>query len=223
MFWAEDEKNYLSVAELLAKPQSRSIVRDDSGTVCVVASGPSAASESLDLCRKYATIAVNDSYRLAPWADALYACDPQWWEHHIGAVRSGFSGELWTQDGATADKHGLNWIQGHHNPGLSDNPDYIHYNSNSGAQALNLAVLWGAKRLILIGFDMKSEGSKRHWFGNHPGTLDKASDYRDWVQKFRIIARDLKKMGVQVVNCSMNSALDCFEKRPLSALEPTIS
>ena len=194
------------------------MVRDATGTICIVASGPSANTESLDLCRKYGTIAVNDSYRLAPWADVLYACDPAWWEHHIVAVRRDFPGELWTQDRETAQKHGLNWIQGHHNPGLSDNPDYIHYNSNSGAQALNLAVLWGAKRLVLVGFDMKTDGPRRHWFGNHPGTLDKASDYPDWVRKFALIAQDLKKMGVECINCSMDSALDCFEKRPLASL-----
>ena len=133
-------------------------------------------------------------------------------------MRKRFAGELWTQDKATADKHGLNWIQGYHNPGLSDNPDFIHYNSNSGAQAINLAVLWGAKRLLLVGFDMKTDKGKRHWFGDHPGHLHKASDYADWLRKYEVIARDLKKMGVECINCSMNSALECFEKRPLASL-----
>ena len=32
--------------------------------------------------RTVATIAVNDAWRLTPWAFALYACDRQWWEVH---------------------------------------------------------------------------------------------------------------------------------------------
>lgn len=136
-------------------------------------------------------------------------------------MRRSFSGELWTQDKDAAKKFGLNWIQGFHNEGLSRDANFIHFNSNSGAQAINLAAHWGAKRLVLIGFDMKMVGSKRHWFGNHPGTLDKASDYRDWIWKFKKIASDLKRMGIECINCSMDSALDCFEKRPLaSVLEP---
>ena len=33
---------------------------------------------------KARVIAVNDAWRLAPWADILYACDGRWWRHHKG-------------------------------------------------------------------------------------------------------------------------------------------
>jgi hypothetical protein len=157
------------------------------------------------------------------WAQALYACDPLWWDHHIDSVRSGFSGELWTQDQATAKKHGLNWIQGYHHPGISKTPTHIHFNSNSGAQALNLAAIWGAKRILLIGFDMKLIAGKRHWFGDHPGPLNKNSDYRDWITKYQRIAIDLERMGIECFNCSMESALDCFPKRRLDELLTSLS
>lgn len=196
-------------------------MRDE--TCCIVATGPSAGAADFSLIRGIATIAVNDAYRLCPWADALYACDPDWWAAHIESVRQTFGGQLWTQDERAAPKHGLNRIVGVANPGLSKTPGLIHFNSNSGAQAINLATLWGAKTIILIGFDMKLDGNKRHFFGDHPATLNKASDYRDWIEKYRHVAKDLKDMGVRVINTSMDSALPYFEKCPLHSAVSGIS
>lgn len=148
----------------------------------------------------------------------MYACDPQWWDVHAQEVLANFPGEKWTQDGPTAKKYGLNHIPGAHNAGLSLRKELIHFNANSGAQAVNLAVLWGARRLILVGFDMGLQGGKRHWFGDHPGTLNKATDYRDLIAKFERIAKDLKGLGVEVWNTSMESALPWFAKKPLDEL-----
>jgi len=148
----------------------------------------------------------------------MYACDPQWWDVHAKDVLANFPGEKWTQDGPTAKKYGLNHIPGAHNAGLSLRKELIHFNANSGAQALNLAVLWGAKRIILVGFDMGLQGKQRHWFGDHPGLLNKATDYPDLIAKFGRIAEDLKAIGVEVWNTSMESALPWFPKKPLDEL-----
>jgi hypothetical protein len=43
--------------------------------------GPSLTQAQVDACRGRAhVIAINDAFRLAPWADVLYACDWQWWK-----------------------------------------------------------------------------------------------------------------------------------------------
>lgn len=153
----------------------------------------------------------------------MYACDPQWWDVHASEVLANFPGEKWTQDGPTAKKHGLNHIPGAHNAGLSLRKELIHFNANSGAQAVNLAVLWGARRLILVGFDMKLAGKTRHWFGDHPGALNKPTDYPDLIAKFKRIADDLKSLGVEVWNTSMESALPWFPKKPLDELLSSLS
>lgn len=187
----------------------------------MVASGPSAKDADLERCRRYGTIVVNDGYRLAPWADVLYACDPEWWAHHHGRVaEAGFTGEKWTQDAEAAKRHGLCHVEGHHNPGLSKEPGVIHFNGNGGAQALNLAVIWGARRIILVGFDMKRINGEQHWFGNHPPSMVKASDYGPWVHAFTRIAADLKAWGIEVINCSPVSALHQFRKARLEEVCP---
>ena len=60
-------------------------------TAICIASGPSLTQEDVDYCRGRGRIyAVNDVYRLAPWADVLFACDLAWWKRY-GPVLS-FSG-----------------------------------------------------------------------------------------------------------------------------------
>ena len=55
------------------------------GTVVCLGGGPSLHADDVAYCRGKATvIAINDSWRLAPWADALIASDAAWWQHYRG-------------------------------------------------------------------------------------------------------------------------------------------
>lgn len=155
---------------------------------------------------------VNDNYRLAPWADWLYACDGAWWKVYANDVRDTFAGECWTRDQAAADKYGLHWIRSASNPGLSVDPRVIHEGGNSGYQALNLGVHFGAKRILLLGYDM---GGK-HWFGDHPDSLPVQSNYRIFLDNFATLPNDLARAGVEVINCTRDTALTVF---PRSTIE----
>jgi hypothetical protein len=130
-------------------------------TECIVAaSGPSLTSEVAEAIAGRNIVAVNDAYRLLPFAQVLYACDATWWNAHQGCP--GFAGEKWSSHGAvgrvrhndksaTALRHRLNLIEGQDGEGFSFDPGLIHYGSNSGFQAVNLALLMGATRIILVG------------------------------------------------------------------------
>lgn len=97
-------------------------------------------------------------------------------------------------------------------PGLSFDPAYIHEGGNSGYQAINLAVHFGAKRILLLGYDM---GGK-HWFGDHPKSLPVKSNYQIFMDNFATLPNDLKAAGVEVINCSRKTALAVF---PRSTIE----
>ena len=185
----------------------------EGGTAVLIASGPSLTQEDVDYCRgKAHVLVVNDGYRIAPWADALYGCDPGWWDYHFDKL-TGFQGEKWTSSIQAREKYGLKWVAGDHKPGLSLSPDLIHYGSNSGYQALNLAVLFGAKTIYLLGYDMQKTGGKSHWHGNHPPKLNKSTDYRMFISRFQSVEpSSLKEAGVTVVNCSRETALYCFPR-----------
>lgn len=149
------------------------------------------------------------------FADALYACDEQWWHVHAQKARSAFQGECWTQDERAAAKHNINRIKSENLPGLG-RYDVIHQGGNSGYQAINLAYLWGAQTIIMLGLDCsKSPDGQAHWFGQHGPELTQQQPYDIWQARFPALAQELKDDGVRVLNCSRQTALTCFERMTL--------
>jgi hypothetical protein len=191
-----------------------------SGRCIVAASGPSLTPEVAALCRGERVIAVNDAYRLLPWAEVVYACDAQWWEIHR---RNVLSGECWTSHGlspkndkrAIVDRLGLHIIAGEDRPGFSLDASRIHYASNSGFQALNLAILFGADPIVLVGFDMRQVDGKTHFFGEHKAPLRGHAQFGSWCAKFGKAAEMLGG-SPRIINATPGSALTCFPMMPLA-------
>ena len=69
-----------------------------------------------------------------------------------------------------------------------------------------LAFHMGAARILLLGYDMKfSKSGAAHWFGDHPDNI--RSNYAPWIQHMNEVA---KQNLVEIINCSRDTALDCF-------------
>jgi hypothetical protein len=189
--------------------------------VVVAATGPSLTQEQAELCRGHRVIAVNDAYKLFPFADALYACDGAWWFHHHGCPD--FKGEKWSSHGrvgkndktAVAQKFGLELVLGKDGNGFSLDPACIHYAGNSGFQAANLALLFGGNPIVLVGFDMRLLGKQRHFFGDHQGKLVNVGDPKRWVKHYDVAAARLPE-HVRVINATPGSALKCFPMMTLT-------
>lgn len=135
----------------------------------------------------------------------LYACDYKWWKWHEGLS---FAGRKITQDIKAAEEYGIEYIESKDERGLSLDHNIIHQGSNSGYQAINLAYHMGAKRVLLLGYDMQKTGGKAHWFGDHPDKC--GSDYGLYASKFTSLAKHAVELGLEIVNCSRNTALNCF-------------
>lgn len=194
------------------------------GDLCVVAAtGPSLTVEVAEACRGQKIVAVNDAWRRMPFAEVMYACDQRWWDVHGEAVCRDFSGERWSSHSErpknlkyeTAREYQLRLVRGDDREGFSTNPALIHYGANSGFQAINLALLFGAKRIVLVGFDMRVVSNKRHFFGDHPGTLKNGCKYEHFIPHFKRAAAQLPE-GVQIMNATPGSALTCFPQVKLA-------
>lgn len=190
--------------------------------VVVAATGPSLAPEVAEQLRGEIVIAVSDAWRLIPWASVLYSCDRAWWDAHLGAF--GFVGEKWTSHSLKpandkteiASRYELHVVAGARRPGFSFDPAVIHYGHNSGFQAVNLAILMGAVRIVLVGFDMRPVGGRAHFFGDHPRPLKRPGPFAAWISAFHAAAAGLPP-GIRIINATPGSALDCFERMELSA------
>lgn len=155
---------------------------------------------------------MNDAWTLAPWADVLYACDGQWWDAKRPRSDDAFGGLRCSQDEHACARHGLDFVPSKVGAGLCLESWVINQGLNSGYQAMNLAYHFGASRMLLLGFDMQRTNGRSHWFGDHPGKLNVPSPYDEFVKRFGPLAKDLDAQGVQVVNCSTSTALECFPR-----------
>ena len=99
---------------------------------------------------------------------------------------------------------------------LTDRPGVIGDGGNSGFQALNIAVQFGARKIILVGFDMRLDAGV-HWHGKHPRGLNNPGDHNlvRWRKALNGAAPRLAELGVAVVNASPISALTAYPFQPL--------
>ena len=175
-------------------------------TVVCIASGPSLTPEDCERVRRagHPTIVINTSFRLAPWADVLFAHDTRWWANYTKEVDKVFKGR----------KMALTYSKGVER--LATQPWY-NGQGNSGACAIAIAVAGKAAKIVLLGYDCKKQGDQVHWHGNHPAGMSNALTIDAWPKQFARAALIAKKAGIPVVNASRDTALDCFSRGDLEA------
>lgn len=133
------------------------IPRDWEGeTAFLLAGGPSLHGFDPSILSGWRSIAVNNSYLLHPAADILYFCDSAWYSQHRKSVTSSFRGQIVTLSRliATRDAHVLQ-LKNMGKYGLSLDTAGLCHGSHSGYQAINLAFLLGASRIVLLGYDLR--------------------------------------------------------------------
>lgn len=185
------------------------------GTVVCVASGPSLTAADVEYCRGKATmIVVNDSWRLAPWADALMASDGAWWRHYNGVPD--FRGLKFSLEHSAGIYPDVCVLKNTGDSGIEPERTGLRTGRNSGAAAINLAIHFGARRILLLGYDMGAVSEARsHWFGSHPRGLRGDSPYSLFRQKIAEMTQPLRAAGVTVINCSRATALTCFPRQTI--------
>lgn len=134
-----------------------------------------------------------------PWADGLFAMDREWWKTYIDEVNQNFMGERFSN----------NSHQGNYRTTRITAKCY----ANSGAGAIVTAIVGGAKRVIMLGYDCQHTSGLTHWHGDHPKHLGNANRVSCWADKFAELAKDYS--GVEILNASRETALTCFPRKGL--------
>ncbi|TNV14917.1 hypothetical protein FH968_20550 [Buttiauxella sp. B2] len=176
-------------------------------TFACVASGPSLSSSD---CQKLLEanipiIAVNNSWRAAPFCSAIYAADCCWWEEYIEEITS--PATRWCGDSFTANRFGIN----HHE-------SKVPGSFNSGQRAIELAIHLGAQRVLLVGYDCSIRHGA-HWHGRH-STLANPDNFsvNHWHEEFKRLQQEYP--SIEVLNCSRRTRMNCF---PIMSLEAALS
>jgi hypothetical protein len=181
------------------------------GTIVCVGGGPSLTAADVEFCRdRAAVVAINDAYRLAPWAAVLYAADAKWWKHHEGAPS--FAGLKYSLQRDAAQWPGVQVLQNTGEAGIELDPRGLKTGRNGGFQAVNVAVHLGAARIVLLGYDMGIHSGKTHWFGDHPDRIRSCSPYSVFIERFATCLEPLRALGIEIVNCSRRTSLECVPR-----------
>lgn len=183
----------------------------------IIASGPSAKGINLDGLQRCKVIAIKRSFDLYPAADVVYGCDAPWWREVRGLPK--FKGlkicyrKSLLSGTEFPDIKRVEIIE-NCDKLLFDEPGTIGSGGNSGFQSLNLALQFGAKRVVLIGFDM-TDRPGAHWYGrnNWPGANNPSPDnFKRWIKTMETAAIDLAARGIEVINTSPYGALKAFTR-----------
>lgn len=173
-------------------------------TWIVAASGPSLTAEDCALVRAsgHPVIVTNTTFRMCPWAAALFGFDAKWWQIYHKEVFATFAGRK-VSSSQLAAKYGVEIIPRRYR--------------NSGAGAAAWAMDQGPARIVLLGFDCAPRpNGETHHHGDHPPGLRNASSVGEWAAQFKLLAKDAAKRDIEIVNASRASALTCFPVVELS-------
>lgn len=181
------------------------------GDVLILGNGPSLKHHWINACPWMNTIAINDAYLRAPRADVLYFADEGWYKSHkehldvyegpLAVTRSRFDRDNSCRLGSKLRVVDRSW-----GCGISRSPSHLA-GFDSGSNAINLAYLGGAKRVLLLGFDMRPG----HWHSRRYEDDCPDTHYADWfMPSHRAMAEALQDTDCEVINITPDSALTCY-------------
>lgn len=187
-------------------------------TAYILAAGPSLYLVELERLRGRPTIAVNFSYLKAPWADVIYATDGHFWplvddRQHQNSLKISV---------AESEVPGVLRLENTGLSGFEESPSGLRIGWTSTYAAINLAVHFGAARIVLLGVDMRTVEGRTHWEG-YPCADPKMETDPDFYRKylmpnFDTLVAPLKARRVEVLNATPGSALHCFPLVPLKSI-----
>lgn len=198
------------------------IFEDDEPRVgVVIGTGKSLTPNQVKTAKQVKTFGCNRAFMFN--VDVVHGCNYQFWDTYWNDIKR-LRCIKWTTRPESAKKYGINYIPEKWEPGLSKDKSYICAHHGTGPQMVNIAYHYGCKKIILIGWDMIFRGkidnrnyteqrrflpedsiTQHHWPRTGPnGELQGLID-----EMATIIPADY---GIDIVNCSPGSAMDCFRK-----------
>lgn len=197
-------------------------------TVFILGGGPSLADMNLKLLDGQNIIGVNQAFKITDcFVPVCYSGDRRWYHWNVNRLTE-YRGVLYTSYPHFVPNPKVPTINlGRVSmKGISTKSrNSIAWNQNSGASAVNLAYWLGARRVVLLGFDMDHKGGKFNWHTDYP-TIKRRSNgrwpnpYPKFLECWRQIAIDAKNIGLEIFNATPGSKLNIFHKKDFTEFLP---
>lgn len=182
-------------------------------TAFIVAGGTSVNDIDVGSLKGRRVIVINSSAYNAPWADFLVWNDERWWRKHRDALTGVFKGRIVT----TCTRVPLRTFGMKKVPaevGIPTKRNELAMYRTTTQAAMSLAAHLGVARIVLIGVDLCERNGRLHHHEEHPWP-HLADAFEAQKRNLEWTAEPLKRRGIEVINCSPISLLDCFPKRSL--------
>lgn len=188
-------------------------------------SPPSAYSPYMSAIHDKHVIAINVAYLIGTWIDMMFFGDLKFFKEHQTRLVEWPGLKISCHD--CVDK--VPWVKylpndKKHSTGISPDPHMVSWNANSGSAAISVAANTGAKRIILVGFDMNYNNTNhRHWHNLYQvepvdrkkkvaPRFNRLFSFQRHLQGFPHILRDAKLRGIEIINASPDSSIVEFPK-----------
>lgn len=178
----------------------------------IIGGGPSLRQQHIDRLRGRNVIAVNMAFRLAPWAPVLFYGDCLFARLVPKAEIEAFGGMVFACCEQVCN-HAANVrvVKRRRALGpMSADPAWLRFNYSSGACAVNLALLMGARKITLLGFDMRAVDGRHYGHSHYPAPADGFDPYKLFLSQWPQMADEMRAMGVECVNATPGSAISCI-------------
>ena len=165
-------------------------------------------------------IGINAAYQLGSWIDYIYFMDKDYMLSERENLAK-FPNPVISALEYSETEDWCHTIKGITKEGICTIPNTISYNWSSGAAAINLAYQLGAKKIVLLGFDMKLTRGKQHFHKGGKGynpisNIDKV--FARHLGAFEHIKNDADKLGIEIINASPKSAIKEFKRVTLKSV-----
>jgi hypothetical protein len=190
-------------------------------------STPAAYSPYMEPIHGKHVIGVNVAYLIGDWIDMVFFGDSKFYVMYKKQLAR-FPGLKVSCDSACSKCAWIKFLErdNKHSHGISPNPGKVSWNLNSGSAAISVAANAGAKRIILLGFDMTlGQDGVQHWHTIYQkanmnttpspkkGIPPRARlPFNKHLPGFAVIASDAKSRGIEILNASPNSVIQEFQK-----------
>lgn len=157
----------------------------------VIGGGPSLRTFDWSRLEHEHTVGCNDAYRLGSKVCKVCVLGDEEWFNCNSIKLAAYATTALVVTNCTALKNARPWLRWM--PRLDDGlyVDALGWNGNTGATAINLALLFGAQRVYLLGFDMGRTPERANW---HDNQIDSRRCepivYTQFTRRYVAVARD---------------------------------
>jgi hypothetical protein len=200
------------------KPPHRLIPRIFEGAkVFICAGGPSLSGFRFDRLAGKRVIAINRALEFVPGAEVLWWSDARFWRNNrtaISAHRARYKATC--QIGYQGDEVLPPWVTQYRFTGVSGfdaDPRCLRHGNNSSYAAIHLAAHLGARKIVLLGVDMRhGPAGETHFHGGHGLEHQEETLEKLMLPFFDSLAVPLAERGIEVLNASRDSSLTLWPR-----------